>query len=71
MYVGQSYLLSFILLLSLHLHQTTNICYTGIIFLMMIGKGYKSHKWKSKIKVSTGFSEQEYRSNIGGIVCHT
>ena len=36
MFVGQSYLLSFTVL-SLHLHQTTNICLTGIIFLMMIG----------------------------------
>ena len=32
MLVGQSYLLNFTVL-SLHLHQTANICLTGIIFL--------------------------------------
>ena len=39
MFVGQSYFLNFIVL-SLHLHQITNICHTGIIFLMMISKGF-------------------------------
>ena len=35
MCVAQSYLLNFIVI-SLHLHQTTNICYTSILFLMMV-----------------------------------
>ena len=34
--VGQSFLLNFTVL-NLHLHQTTNICLTGIIFFIVIG----------------------------------
>ena len=58
MFVGQSFLPNFTVL-SLHLHQTTNICLTGIIFLMMIGIRISHLIGKVKLKFQQDFQSRD------------